>query len=71
QNVADMVAISDGIWDGWYGIDGANFVTFNSGQCRIAGRHMDGASFVFCDGHAKWQANRNWKPSQWQTGWTP
>ncbi|HEX2998965.1 MAG TPA: DUF1559 domain-containing protein [Armatimonadota bacterium] len=71
QSAADMVAVSDGRADFPDGIDWWTYVQYTNGSCRIAGRHMDGANFVFCDGHAKWQAMTNWKPSQWNPGWTP
>lgn len=68
---ANMVTISDGIWDGWYGIDGITMVPFNQANCRIYPAHNEGANFGFTDGHAKWQKNANWLPSQWQPTWTP
>ncbi|HAZ62332.1 MAG TPA: hypothetical protein DCZ72_01795, partial [Armatimonadetes bacterium] len=34
-------------------------------QLRTADRHHDGANFIYCDGHAKWQHKNNWGKNRW------
>jgi prepilin-type N-terminal cleavage/methylation domain-containing protein/prepilin-type processing-associated H-X9-DG protein len=68
---ASTVIIADGLWNGWYGIDGITMVPYNQANCRISPAHNDGANMGFCDGHGKWESKQNWKPSEWNPTWTP
>jgi len=42
------------------GIDGAVRVTYTSPDVRLKDRHSEGANFLFCDGHVKWQNRTRW-----------
>ena len=68
-------ALADSTGDGWWGIDTPGASTYmalwNSGNCRIKEVHLDGANFLWVDGHVKWAAKTNWKPSWWNPGATP
>lgn len=71
QDPAERIAIGDSTGDGWWGIDGYTMVLYGSGNCRLKPVHNEGANFGYCDGHGKWLAATNWKPSQWYPSWTP
>jgi prepilin-type N-terminal cleavage/methylation domain-containing protein/prepilin-type processing-associated H-X9-DG protein len=74
-----LITIGDGIWNGWYAIDGSNMVPYMAAgvvnaSCRIQGVHNSGANFGFADGHVAWQKNMTWKPSEWNPSggtWVP
>jgi prepilin-type N-terminal cleavage/methylation domain-containing protein/prepilin-type processing-associated H-X9-DG protein len=74
---AATVTIADSTGDGWWGIDNATFVPYYTASgtvntsCRIKDVHNEGANMGFCDGHGKWEKRENWKPSEWNPGWTP
>ncbi len=71
DKAADIAVLADSTGNGWWGIDGSTMAQYGHTNCRIRASHMDGANFVFADGHAKWQAGPAWKPSQWTPTWTP
>ncbi len=81
QQPADMVNLAEYIGTGAAsGITSAAHVTYDPAQSlttinwnlnRIWPYHSDGANFLFCDGHVKWQHKGAWKPSQFVTTWTP
>lgn len=79
ERPADMVVTGDSTGNGWWALDGSGMVPYydpanpanrNPG-CRLLDTHNEGTNFAFADGHAKWLQRRMWKPSQWNTGWTP
>jgi prepilin-type processing-associated H-X9-DG protein len=65
------VTLGDSTGNGWGGIDGNTMMLFGNVNCRLKDAHNEGANFGFCDGHGKWLAATNWKPSDWNPGWTP
>jgi len=73
-NPTNLVTVADSTGNGWWGIDGDTMVRFGDVNCRIKDVHNGGANFGFVDGHAEWQKNYTWKPSQWNPGggsWVP
>ena len=68
---ADIVTIANSTGNGWWAADGNTMMVYGNANCRVKDVHNDGANHGFCDGHAKWVKNMNWKPSMWNPGWTP
>ncbi|MBU0610457.1 MAG: DUF1559 domain-containing protein [Armatimonadetes bacterium] len=68
---AELVAISDSTGNSFWGLDGSTMAIYGHTNCRIKAVHNDGANFGYCDGHGKWLAGSNWKPSHWNPTWTP
>ncbi|MCC7494211.1 MAG: DUF1559 domain-containing protein [Fimbriimonadaceae bacterium] len=71
---ANTVTIGDSTGNGWWAVDGSTMVLFGNANCRLLAKHNEGANFGYADGHAKWLAGPNWKPSEWQpwnATWTP
>ena len=68
---AEVVVTGDSTGAGWWALDGSTMVPHASASCRIKDRHLEGANFTYGDGHAKWMHRTQWKPSQWNPGWTP
>ncbi|MBN2451999.1 MAG: DUF1559 domain-containing protein [Lentisphaeria bacterium] len=68
---SNVATIADGIWNGWYGLDGSNMAVYGHTSCRIMAIHNKGANHGFVDGHAAWVNGPNFKPSQWTPTWTP
>jgi prepilin-type N-terminal cleavage/methylation domain-containing protein/prepilin-type processing-associated H-X9-DG protein len=57
-----------------YGVDpsaGQVMYPFVAGTTRLGAPHNDGANFGYCDGHAKWAASTNFKPSMFSPTATP
>jgi prepilin-type N-terminal cleavage/methylation domain-containing protein/prepilin-type processing-associated H-X9-DG protein len=77
NNPTTLTTVGDSSGNGWWGIDGITMVPYLTAAgalntaCRLKDVHNSGANFGFVDGHAEWQKNTGWKPSQWNPGWTP
>jgi len=74
---SQLATVADSTSNGWWALDGITMVPYLdaagavNAACRIRGVHNSGANFGFVDGHAEWQKNLTWKPSQWNPTWTP
>jgi prepilin-type N-terminal cleavage/methylation domain-containing protein/prepilin-type processing-associated H-X9-DG protein len=58
----------------WMGIDASEneiqYQYYNI-SCRLQTNHNAGANFLYCDGHAKWQAAQDWVGSWFSPNLTP
>jgi prepilin-type N-terminal cleavage/methylation domain-containing protein/prepilin-type processing-associated H-X9-DG protein len=55
--------------DAWWAADSATRIVAGTANCRLKGNHNDGANFGYCDGHAKWLGQSNWKAADWCSTW--
>ncbi len=68
---AGTVTMADSTSNGWWAADGNTMMAYGNVNCRVKDLHNGGANMGFCDGHGKWEKAENWKPSEWNPGWTP
>ena len=72
---AEMAAMADTYTNGCWAMDGSTQPLpgppYDNNPRRLTDRHNQGANFMYVDGHAKWQAQTNFRASWWNPTWTP
>lgn len=69
DKVANTVFVGDSGHAGLFGRPGSRWYWLNDKTREMPYRHMQGANYVFCDGHAKWMAGATIEPNNSQAAW--
>ena len=66
EDVSGTILVLEGTKDLWYNISNCNETDLGSAATtHVAKRHLEGANYLFLDGHVKWQ--KQTRPGMWTT----